>query len=184
MRAAGAAGGERRVTAEGERVRDRYLRPGTLAAALRAAASLSAKTLLLDVEPLVAHWDTGQRAFDEGAIEVLGQVARLPGIEVVCFTTNSARRPSAGLACPGVRVVCLARAAKPFRVAPYREFPAPGVVIGDQVLTDGLLARRLGYVFLHCGPQQGGVPPGPWLLERCGRLVRPLVFTAKAIPGG
>ena len=58
----------------------------------------------------------------------------------------------------------------------YRGFPLPGVVIGDQVATDGILARRLGYAFvLHRPP--GRIPAGPRLMNRLGQLVRPLLFT-------
>jgi hypothetical protein len=50
------------------------------------------------------------------------------------------------------------------------------VVIGDQVATDGILARRLGYAFvLHRPP--GRIPAGPRLMNRLGQLVRPLLFT-------
>jgi predicted HAD superfamily phosphohydrolase YqeG len=46
----------------------------------------------------------------------------------------------------------LASAVKPLRTAAYRALPRPGAVIGDQLSTDGLLARRLGYTFLHWRP--------------------------------
>jgi hypothetical protein len=49
-------------------------------------------------------------------------------------------------------------------------------VIGDQVLTDGLLGYRLGFTFLHWDPRLAGVPPGPRLMHLFGRLARPLVF--------
>ncbi len=152
------------------------MRVTTLAEALHSAAQHGAKTLVLDVEPVVAYWDSGQQALDQGVRQVLAQVGgAVPGVAVVCFATNSARRPSASLTCPGVRVEYLTSAGKPFRVAPYQGFPAPGVVIGDQPLTDGLLAGRLGYAFVHCTPDLARVPPGPWLLGQAGRLVRPLL---------
>jgi len=50
------------------------------------------------------------------------------------------------------------------------------VVIGDQVATDGILARRLGYAFVLFDPQLAGVPAGPRLMGAAGRLVRPLLF--------
>ena len=121
---------------------------------IRHAAELSARTLVFDVEPLVAYWDGGQEALDEGIARVLGEIAVLPAVRVVCFATNSLRRPS---------------------VVPIRA--AVQVVIGDQVATDGILARRLGYAFLLFDPQLTGVPPGPRLMGAWGRLVRPLLFT-------
>jgi predicted HAD superfamily phosphohydrolase YqeG len=75
-----------------------------------------------------------------------------------------------------MQVTYLASAYKPFRVDLYRDLPKPGVLIGDQVLTDGLLALRLGYVFVQYTPGQNGVPRRPWLLAQGGRLARPLLF--------
>jgi hypothetical protein len=142
------------------------------------ARDLSARTIILDVEPLVAYWDTGQDVLDAGIAQVLGQVAADPDVAVVCFATNSARRPSAvpGSGEPGPRVVYLASAHKPFRTAPYRDFPRPGVVIGDQVATDGLLARRLGYTFLHYCPDLEHAPAGPRFMNDLGRPLEPLLF--------
>jgi predicted HAD superfamily phosphohydrolase YqeG len=143
---------------------------------LRHAAELSPKTIVIDVEPLVALWDTSRESLDEGLAAVLGQLGAIPGVEVVCFATNSARRPSEEPDRSGIRVMYVSSARKPMCVAPYRRLPRPGIVIGDQVATDGVLARRLGYTFLHYSPRLAGVPVGPRLLHHCGELVLPLVF--------
>ena len=143
---------------------------------LRRAAERSPKTIVIDVEPLVALWDTSRESLDEGLAAVLGLLGAIPGVDVVCFATNSARRPSAVPDRAGIRVVYVSSAHKPMRVAPYRNFPRPGIVIGDQIATDGVLARRLGYTFLHYSPHLAGVPVGPRLLQHCGELVLPLVF--------
>jgi predicted HAD superfamily phosphohydrolase YqeG len=156
-------------------VRNGYAHVATLGDALRVARERSAKTLLFDVEPLVAYWDSDQQALDQGLTHVVAEAGAVPGVVVVCFATNSARRPSVSLACPGVRVVYLASAGKPFRLAPYQDFPAPGALIGDQVLTDGILARRLGYDFVHYEPELDKVPRGPWLMNQFGRLALPLL---------
>jgi predicted HAD superfamily phosphohydrolase YqeG len=157
-------------------VRTEYERVGDWQDLLRRAAERSPKTIVIDVEPLVAFWDTSRESLDEGLAAVLGQLGAIPGVEVVCFATNSARRPSAVPERAGIRVVYVSSARKPMRVAPYRSFPRPGIVIGDQVPTDGVLARRLRYAFLHYSPRLAGVPVGPRLLQRCGELVLPLVF--------
>lgn len=153
-----------------------YMRCASLAGALAAAGGLGAKTLVLDVEPLIAPWDTGLAALDEGIARVLPEAASVPGVQVVCFSTNSRRRPSAPPAGADVAASYLASAGKPLRTAPYRGFPSPGVVIGDQVITDGVLALRLGYTFLHCQPALGAIPRGPRLFARLGSLLRPLLF--------
>jgi predicted HAD superfamily phosphohydrolase YqeG len=147
---------------------------------LRHAAELTPKTIVIDVEPLVALWDTSRESLDEGLAAVLGQLGAIPGVEVVCFATNSARRPSTVPESAGIRVMYVSSARKPMRVAPYQNLPRPGIVIGDQVATDGVLARRLGYTFLHYSPRLAGVPVGPRLLQHCGELVLPFLFRDKS----
>jgi len=144
--------------------------------AARQVGELSARTVIFDVEPLVASWDGTQETLDDGIARVLSEIAKLPTVEVVCFSTNSLRRPSVAPSAAGVRVVYLASAAKPLRTTAYERFPRPGVVIGDQVATDGILARRLGYAFIQLDPP-GGRPVGPRLMAAAGRLVQPLLFT-------
>jgi len=107
-------------------MRSAYDRVATLDEVLRRAGELSAKTLVLDVEPLVAYWDSGQEALDQGVEAVLARARELPGVQVVCFATNSFRRPSVPLAGDGVRTVYLVSAGKPLRTEYYRTFPRPG----------------------------------------------------------
>lgn len=138
--------------------------------------------MIFDVEPLVAWWDSDRDALDRGISAIVAELAEVPDVSVVVFATNSARRPSAIPELPGVRVMYFASARKPLLTAPYRALPRPGAVIGDQVATDGLLARRLGYVFLHWSPRLTGVPLGPRLLHLIGRLTRPLYFSTTGPP--
>lgn len=158
------------------------MRPGferiaDLAALERLAADLQARTMIFDVEPLVAFWDSDQEVLDQGLARVVSALGAMPDVQVLCFATNSVRRPSVVPSRPGLRVVYLAAAGKPLRTAPYRDFPRPGVVIGDQVATDGILARRLGYTFVLYDPHMRGVPAGPRLMGAGGRLIRPLLYT-------
>lgn len=143
---------------------------------LARARELSLRTLIFDVEPLVAWWDSGQDALDRGMAEIVAALGEVPALRAVLFATNSTRRPSVMPACPGVPVMYLACAAKPLRTSPYRSLPRPGAVIGDQVLTDGLLAYRLGYTFLHYSPRFTGASLGPRLGHGLGRLAQPLFF--------
>ena len=157
-------------------MRASFTRAADLNDVLRQAGELSARTMIFDVEPLVAYWDGGQSALDQGIARVISEVAVLPALELMCFATNSARRPSSVPRPSGVRVVYLASAGKPLRTAPYLGFPRPGMVIGDQLPTDGILARRLDYTFVLFDPQLTGIPAGPGLMAAWGRLVRPLLF--------
>ena len=140
--------------------------------------------MIFDIEPLVAWWGSDQESLDRGVAAIVGDLGAVPALRVVVFATNATRRPSVVPSLPGVRVMYLASASKPLRTAPYRALPRPGVVIGDQVPTDGLLARRLGYSFLHWSPQLTGVPLGPRLMRALGRVVLPLLFKADEPPGG
>jgi hypothetical protein len=146
---------------------------------LTRAAELSASTYVVDVEPLVASWRSGPQLLDDGVARTAGQLCGIAGVRVVCFATNSARRPAAVPACSTARVVYLASARKPLVTGMYRDLPRPGVVIGDQVVTDGALARRLGFTFLHYCPQVAGTPTGPRLLRYCGWLLLPLLFPGR-----
>ena len=64
----------------------------------------------------------------------------------------------------GFDVRYVASARKPLRLGPFRGLPGPGAVIGDQAATDGLLAWRLGYMFLYCADDPGAIPAGPRLM--------------------
>jgi predicted HAD superfamily phosphohydrolase YqeG len=150
-----------------------------LSGVLARARELSLRTMIFDIEPLVAWWDSGPESLDRGVAAIVSELAEVPDLRVLMFATNSVRRPSALPQVPGVQVLYLASAGKPLRTAPYRTLPRPGAVIGDQVATDGLLAHRLGYTFLHWSPRLTGVPLGPRLLNLLGRLARPLVFSGK-----
>lgn len=146
---------------------------------LTRAAELSASTCIVDVEPLVASWHSGQRSLDAGVARIAAQLSAITGVQVVCFATNSARRPAATPATPAARVRYVASARKPLLTAWYRDLPRPGVVIGDQVVTDGTLARRLGFTFLHYCPRTSGMPAGPRLLRYCGWLLLPLLYPGR-----
>ena len=153
-----------------------YERAAGLDTVLRRVEELSARTVVFDVEPLVAYWDSGQDELERGVAQIVLRAGQLPEVQLVCFATNSMRRPQAMPASAGVRVVYLASAGKPIRIEPYRSFPRPGVVVGDQIATDGLLARRLGYAFVQYRPAPDEIPGGPRLLGQLGRLVRPVAF--------
>jgi predicted HAD superfamily phosphohydrolase YqeG len=160
-----------------------YERVTSLAELFARVGELAVKTLVFDIEPLVAPWDGGQQGLDRGVAEVLDQASAIPSVRAVVFSTNSARRPSALPAAPaGLQVEYVASAAKPLRIAPYRDLPRPGAVIGDQLPTDGILAYRLGYLFLHYDPPYGHVPIGPRLMHRWGQVVRPVLFRGQPQP--
>ena len=161
---------------EADPVETDYVRVTGLADLFASARQLSVRTMILDVEPLVAPWRSGQESLDQGIARVLGDIRTVPSVRVVVFATNSARRPSVVPSAEGIQVRYLASADKPLRTAPYHGLPRPGAVAGDQLPTDGILAYRLRFTFLHYTPKLAGVPLGPELMHRWGELVRPLLF--------
>jgi hypothetical protein len=150
---------------------------------LARARELSLRTMIFDVEPLVAWWGSGQQALDRGTAALLAELAEVPELQVLVFATNSARRPSVIPSVPGVQVRYLTSAGKPLRTAAYRGLPRPGAVIGDQVPTDGWLAYRLGFTFLYWNPRLAGVPLRPRLMHLLGRAALPVFFRKDAPPG-
>src|SRR5258708_14415839 len=70
---------------------ERFSEPQDL---IRRAGELSAKTIVFDVEPLVASWDSSQETLDRGVAAVLDQASAIQGLQPVCFATNSAHPPS------------------------------------------------------------------------------------------
>ena len=109
-----------------------YVRVTGLAGLFAEARELSVRTIIFDVEPLVAPWHGSQESLDQGIARILGGVRTVPSVRVVVFATNSARRPSAVPARDGLQVRYLASAEKPLRTAPYHDLPRPGAVAGDQ----------------------------------------------------
>lgn len=144
---------------------------------MRRIEELSPRTVLFDVEPLVAYWDTDSTTLANGVAAVLRRVSTFAGIRVIGFTTNSSRDHSieAGVRNPDAFYLTSAR--KPLRIGPYQDLPEPGLVVGDQIATDGVLAWRLGYSFIHYRPQLE-TPLGPRLMRLAGQGLRPLLFTA------
>lgn len=148
-------------------------------AVVGALASFAPRTAIIDVEPMIAAWNTDLIALDTGLATFLDAVAA-DGLECdVVFATNAWRRPSTLVVRPGgARVGYFAHAGKPLRAGRFRKLPGPGVVVGDQIATDGVLAWRLGFAFLHYVPGGLELPRGPRVMRALGRPLRHLLFGA------
>lgn len=143
-------------------------------AAVCAIADCSAASVIVDVEPAVAAWDTDAATLEEGVARVTSALAQLPTVREIVFLTNSSRL--APPAPPGTKAFTYrARARKPWRLWSLRALPAPVVVVGDQTLTDGLVAHRLAADFVHM-PHHGRVPWWPAAQAFAGRFLRALLF--------
>jgi hypothetical protein len=103
---------------------------------VRACRDHEIASLVVDVEPVVATWDTDAEHLARGVARIQAVVfGSVPSLRRLAFATNSARR----LADPTVSYRFRAR--KPWSVGWVRILPPPVAIVGDTVLTDGLLAH-------------------------------------------
>jgi len=96
----------------------------------------------------------------------------VPTLRVLAFASNSAR-PGPPLGVTAVSYLGSAR--KPWRVSWTRALPQPIAVAGDTVLTDGLLAARIGAMFVQCFPE-GSVSTWPRVQAVLGYALVPVLF--------
>jgi predicted HAD superfamily phosphohydrolase YqeG len=149
---------------------------------LSCVAGLSPKTVVFDVEPLVALWNTGTSELSGGVERLANQLSAIPGIEFLGFVTNSRRRTPVTSRADGPSIFYVSSAHKPLLIKRFRSLPRPGVVIGDQLATDGIFAWRLGFDFIHYHPATGESPPGVRIMNLTGYLLRPLFFNTRSRP--
>jgi hypothetical protein len=145
--------------------------------ALAAVVELQPATLVVDVQPFVSPWGCSSDAAISGAFALSEYLARAtPNLRTLVFATNarSVLRQKLHQERPQVTFVSAAR--KPWRIIYLADAPRPVVVLGDQIITDGLLAFRLHGQFLHWrGP--GRIPWWPRLQAMLGALLVRLMFS-------
>jgi predicted HAD superfamily phosphohydrolase YqeG len=129
--------------------------------------------LCLDVENAVIPYGVDPRRAAETLQAVLSRLAGVrPGMQIYLIS-NSPRVLSKLAASANASAVTISRARKPFTrgVASLRDRSGEVDVCGDQPLTDGLLAWRLGAPFLYLAISEWSEPLWPALLRRVGRVV-------------
>jgi hypothetical protein len=150
---------------------------------LSCVAGLSPKTAIFDIEPVVAVWNTGTSELSGGVERIATKLSEIPGIEFIGFVTNSRRRAPVTSPPGGPTIFYVSSAHKPLLTRRYRALPRPGVVVGDQLTTDGILAWRLGFDFVHYDPAAKDSPPGVRIMNLTGSLLRPLFFNSAGRSG-
>jgi len=157
------------------RPRRRSIGVDGVAGVVAALNELGPKCALVDIEPLVAAWASGPDALSSGIIETVEALAKVKSVRRIAFLTNSRRRLDVMPASvASVELSYTARAMKPWKVRELRGLPKPLVVVGDQVLTDGLLAFRLDADFvLVCSIS---APWWPRLQAWAGKYLLPYIF--------
>ena len=149
--------------------------------------ALEPTALLIDIEPFVAPWRTDESALLRGLRERLEECATIASLREVAFVTNSERSPSGGVPGASFPVSYISRARKPFlELSRFASLRSPVIVIGDQVLTDGLMAWRLNATFVQV-PLPARISFGVRAQAALGRIVASLFFrrleTANSVSG-
>ncbi|MER7245642.1 hypothetical protein [Kribbella sp. NPDC000426] len=142
--------------------------------ALDVCLSYRPEVLVLDAEPLLIDWQVPDGHWHVSLADLVSR-ARAGGVRTLLVVTNSRRAfPGLDRALTGNLIT---RAWKPWtsrRRLNLMHNGAPGVVCGDVALTDGLLAVRLGYTFVHL--QVADRPLYPRVQDRIGHWLTRRAF--------
>jgi hypothetical protein len=153
--------------------RRRRARAKDLSAVSRAIADFGAATVVFDAQPIVFDWH-GNVA--RPIVDLCDQVAAAaPTVTNFLIATNAVQLKTGHGTNEAGTIQVEVAARKPWRTAYVRHYPRPFVVVGDQVLTDGLLAWRLGGDFVEWS-DPAPMPLWPRWQRRAGALIAPLIF--------
>lgn len=137
----------------------------------RLASSQGPITAIFDADNTIVRQGAPAREFAERVAQVIDRIERLETVSRVLVISNGPERGASQM---------ISRVNKPWTrrrrlgLTPRRS--APIWVIGDQVLSDGVLAWRLGAEFLHCAIDPDDDFPGQARQRRLGKILAPLIF--------
>lgn len=108
-------------------------------------------TVVADVEPLIVSWDSTAAEVDRRAARFAEKLATAVPLtlRLLVFASNSRMPVPGDLRAENIDIVFVSPARKPWVTRYLVAAPRPIVVVGDQVVTDGLLAVRSGTAFIH-----------------------------------
>jgi predicted HAD superfamily phosphohydrolase YqeG len=137
--------------------------------------------------PLIVIFDADNTLVPQGASptefagtvnEVIDRFELLESVARVIVISNGPERGADRM---------ISRVNKPWtsrkRLGINRGSKTPVWVVGDQVVSDGLLAWRLGATFVHCAIDPDDDFPGQAGQRRLGRLIAPLIFRKRPLSG-
>ena len=128
------------------------------------------KVIVFDVDNTLAPQDVPLEEFGRLVNSAIDRVEANPSIARVIALTNGPQREVPRM---------ISRGNKPWttrRRLGLRGSSAPLVVVGDQVLTDGLLAWRLGATFLHLVIDDESEDRRQAVMRRIGSIVVVMLF--------
>jgi len=134
--------------------------------------------MIFDADNTLVPQGASPTEFTRRVEQAIDRFERLESVARVIVISNGPERGSG-------RVI--SRVNKPWttrkRLGISRGSKTPIWVVGDQVVSDGLLAWRLGAVFLHCAIDPDDDFPGQAKQRRLGRFLAPLIFRKKPLSG-
>ena len=141
--------------------------------------------LVLDVEPVVVPWNAAPDRLAARIAEVCAWATAIPGLRELHFASNGRMAAPQLPDAAGLTVSFTSRSGKPHGpaglISAALADPRPTAVCGDQPMTDGRLAQRLGGVFFYWQQPITSTPIWPlvqrWLGDR-------LVLDRLRLPGG
>jgi hypothetical protein len=161
----------------------RYTMPTDLPVLASLVARLGVATLIVDVEPLLRSWGSHTAGYMRNAERMQALVAAAaPTVTDIIFASNSPR-DLAPLGGPcRLRTTVVAGARKPWLTWYARGRPRPIAVLGDQIMTDGILAWRLHGDFIHICIEKK-VPWWPRIQRAIGQLFTHSLFAEQITDG-
>ena len=144
--------------------------------ATRLATHREPLLLIFDADNTLVHQGAPPAEFAPRVNEVIDKFESLAAVERVIVISNGPPR--------GVERM-ISRVNTPWttrrRLGIRRRSKTPIWVVGDQILSDGLLAWRLGATFLQCAIDPADDYPGQSRQRRLGKYVAPLIFRKKRL---
>jgi predicted HAD superfamily phosphohydrolase YqeG len=136
------------------------------------AAAPDAAVVVFDADNTLVRQGAPLDEFKSVVTAAVERFTALPSVARVIILTNGPQRGVPGM---------IPRGNKPWTTRGRLGLDAAESnvwVVGDQVLTDGVLAWRLGATFVHLAIDEVAEAPRQAVMRRIGRAVRRLLFTA------
>ena len=146
--------------------------------ATRLAAQPGPLIVIFDADNTVVPQGASPEEFAGRLNDAIDRFEQLESVTQVIVISNGPQRGADRM---------ISRVNKPWtsrkRLGISRRSKTPVWVIGDQVISDGLLAWRLGATFFHCAIDPDDDFPGQAGQRRLGRLVAPLILRQRPLSG-
>lgn len=133
-------------------------------------------TIIFDIDNTLVPQGAPAQEFSDRVGQTRRRFEGISTVGRVIMLTNGPPRGADGI---------IARGGKPWttrRTLGLDDATTKVWVVGDQVLTDGFLAWRLGATFCHIVIDHRGEPKGQAVMRRLGRIVAPMLFRRPSAP--